>query len=134
VEWIGGLQRETYAGAVRSYRDAALSMTVSYVFAYRPHPLHHRRTFAGRRASIRSHPLVAAIRYDHLDDGGLGADFGAWSLRDRASIGGRYTLFRAGIASLYGMAEVGSTRYRVSATSDGREWSRDALLRLGLVF
>jgi hypothetical protein len=134
AEWIRALQRETYSGAARSFHDATLSLTGSYIFAYNWHPLHHRRTFAGRRASIRSHPFVVSVRYDSFDDDGLAEAFAVWSKRDRASAGGRYTFRQAGIASFYGMAELGSTRYRGPAVRTGLESSADALVRLGLVF
>ncbi|MDH4042997.1 MAG: hypothetical protein OEW06_00925 [Gemmatimonadota bacterium] len=51
-------------------------------------------------SGTEAHPLDATVRYERFDDDGMSAEMGILSVRDRASVGGHFTLYE-GLGSVY---------------------------------
>ncbi len=136
-EFMKALSREPYAGSDREFRESTLSVTATYSFVLRP-----RRRFrgtgnyAGRRATVRAFPFTASLRYEHFADDGLTAALDAWTIRERASLGGRYTFFETGSALGYFQLEFRTNTFRVPPRLAGQMTDRqnEVYLRLGFLF
>jgi hypothetical protein len=117
AEYMQALAREDYAGQGRAFRERALSTTVAYIVD--AHGRHGRGSgsFRGRRSHIRAFPVEIAARYERFDDGGLTRQLGAWSVRDRVSLGLRQTLSRVDAGVLYALIEYRRSTWRVPGAS-----------------
>ncbi|MHB8078011.1 MAG: hypothetical protein ACYDIE_01975 [Candidatus Krumholzibacteriia bacterium] len=145
LEWMRALQRQVFrlsadadpaSGPVDGCREGALSATLTYKFVLRPRTTRGGGNYAGRKAHIREHPFEVATRYERFTDDGLTRVLQAWSLRERASIGGRYTFFDDGRIFAYAELEWRHSQRRLPdrrpTPVDGR--NDEVYLRLGLDF
>jgi hypothetical protein len=136
AEYMKALQRETFEGLDREFKEGVISASVAYDFVLRKREVIGGALFRERKAYIVSQPVNIAMRYEHFYDDGLSGEVEAWSVEDRMSAGGRYTFYEDGIISAYIAGEYRMTDYRVNeALRPGVEDENDELLlRLGLVF
>jgi len=93
AEYMKALKREEYAGANKQYREAVISVTAAYEFILRKRQGIGGGLFAERRAHLISEPLEVALRYEYFDDDGLSDDLKIWSVKDRYSVGARYSFY-----------------------------------------
>jgi len=135
-EFMKALSREPYVGSDREFRETTLSVTATYSFILRPRLFHGTGNYAGRRATVRAFPFAVSLRYEHFDDNGLTASLEAWTVRERASLGGRYTFFEAGTAVGYFQLEYRTDTFRVPARRTGQmtDLQNEVYLRLGFQF
>jgi hypothetical protein len=135
-EFMKALSREPYAGSDQEFRESALSVTATYSFVLRPRRFRGTGNYAGRRATARAFPFTASLRYEHFDDGGLTASLDAWTIRERASLGGRYTFFETGSALGYFQLEYRTNRFRVPPRLTGQMTGNqnEVYVRLGFLF
>jgi hypothetical protein len=131
-DYMQALQRETYVGLARQVHERTLSVTASYLFARRAHRVHGNGNYRSRKSHLRFHPIEAAARYEFFADDGLSRLAPAWTLKSRASLGGRYTLFEDGKMLVYSGAEFRKSTYRGMGLMDDR--NHELYLRLGLDF
>jgi hypothetical protein len=119
AEYMKALRRESYllAGETAEglFKEGVLAATVSYSFVPKRGILRSLGLYRARRQYRRTHPIVAALRYERFDDDHLADRTGAWSVRDRYLGGGRYTFYESGDASIYLGFEYRRTEYRVPA-------------------
>jgi hypothetical protein len=136
AEFMKALSREPYAGSDQEFKENTLSVTATYSFVLRTRRFRGTGNYAGRRATARAFPFTASLRYEHFDDGGLTAALDAWTIRERASLGGRYTFFETGSALGYFQLEYRINTFRVPPQLAGQmtDSQNEVYLRLGFLF
>lgn len=136
AEYMKALQRETFEGLQREFKEGVLSASLAYDFVLRKREVIGGALFRERKAYIVSEPVSIAIRYERFYDDGLAEEVEVWSVEDRMSAGGRYTFYENGVISAYVAGEYRMTDYRVNEAlrSEVEDENDELLLRLGLVF
>jgi hypothetical protein len=136
AEVVRALSRESPPGAARAFKETAGSLSVAYVFVVRPRKMRGNGSYKARMAHIRAHPILVCARHEFLDDGGLTAAWAVATVRQRTSLGGRYTLHDGNGRSVYASSEYRRTAYRVraDASPSERRWGNEVYLRLGINF
>jgi hypothetical protein len=133
VEVVRALRRETLAG--EEFHEGVTAVSFSHPIVFRSARLRNRGLYRARRLFTQTHPFNVAVRWEGFDDDGLTRALGAWTVRDRLAVGGKYTLFEHVPEAVYLDAELRNTRYRVPAGSTGgAEWAAEMRLRVGVVF
>jgi hypothetical protein len=135
AEYMRALSREDVPGFERSFRETAVSVTASYQFVLRPRTLKGGGNYRSRKSQRLSHPAEMALRFEAFDDGARAAALGSWSVKNRASLGGRYTFFEKGSFQAALEIEVRKQTVRVSPAFAGTApATREVYLKLGLDF
>ena len=134
AEYMKALKREEYSGATRQYKEAVLSVTAAYEFVLRQRKTIGGGLFAERRAHLISEPLEIALRYEHFDDDGMSNDLGVWTVKDRYSLGARYSFYNDETSGLnaFVAGEYRRTEYRTDA--DMKDSNDEVYLRVGVDF
>ncbi|HEX7502717.1 MAG TPA: hypothetical protein VF451_04805, partial [Acidobacteriota bacterium] len=130
-DWMRALRRETYVGRGRPFREGAFSIELSWIFGIdgaRPRTNLGGGSYLARRSHLRAHPVEASLRFESFADDGLAAASGAWSVRRRLGVGGRYTFSHSGNLAVFVAAEGRHETRRRAAAAD------EFLFRLGLDF
>ena len=96
AEYMKALRRDDAPGLGRSFRESVLSVTAAYLMVTEEMKETAGRNYQARRSRRLAHPVVAAVRFEALDDGSRAAALGSWSVRRRVSAGGRYTFYERG--------------------------------------
>ncbi len=73
AEYMKALHREKYAAVDEEYKEGVISLAASYGV---------------------SESLDIALRYEHFDDDGISERLGIWTVKDRYSVGTKYSLYR----------------------------------------
>lgn len=135
-EYIRALAREDYLGFDRSFREGVFSQSLAWRSEIRKRKRFGGRRSKARKSHIESIPLELAVRYEYFDDDGLAAAARAWSVRDRASAGIRWSFFEGKGTTAYVGGEYRRSNYRVSRRLDELmdDGNEEIYLRLGLVF
>lgn len=135
-EYIKALAREDYLGFDRSFREGVFSQSLAWRSEIRKRKRFGGRRFKARKSHLESVPLELAVRYESFDDDGLAAAARAWSARDRASAGIRWSFFEGKGATAYVGGEYRHSDYRVSRRLDDLmdDRNEEIYLRLGMVF
>lgn len=94
AEYMKALRRDDAPGLGRSFLESALSATMSYLLVTPEKKVSAGRNYRARRNRRFAHPVLAAVRFEALDDGGRAAALGTWSIKHRISLGGRYTFYQ----------------------------------------
>ncbi|MBI5142226.1 MAG: hypothetical protein HZA20_08565 [Nitrospirae bacterium] len=132
AEYIGALQRETYfdkSGAdAGGFRDAALSLSLAYVFRGTDEKREPGGTYWVRRAHLLAEPVEIALRYETFDDGGMSAKTGAASVESVGSVGARCNFHVDGDTAAYMGVEYRAIRMRRAVDESA------VLARLGVKF
>jgi len=135
AEYMRALGREDVPALGRSFRERTVSVTMSYQFVLRARALRGGGNYRARKSQRRSHPTEVALRFEAFDDGSRASVLGSWSVRNRASAGGRYTFFEKGSFQAALEIEVRKQSVRLSPAFDGTAPAGHELyLRLGLDF
>jgi hypothetical protein len=135
TEYMRALGREDVPGLRRSFRETAVSVTVSYQFVLRQRTLRGGGNYRARKSHRLSHPAEMALRFEAFDDGARASALGSWSVKNRASIGGRYTFFEKDTFLAALEIEVRKQTVRVSpAFAVAAPAGHEVYLRLGLDF
>lgn len=135
TEYMRALGREDVPGLGRSFRETAVSVTASYQFVLRPRTLRGGGNYRARKSQRMSHPAEMALRFEAFDDGARASALGSWSVKNRASLGGRYTFFEKGSFLAALELEVRKQTVRVSPAFEGTApATHEVYLRLGLDF
>jgi hypothetical protein len=113
VEYMRALQRESYPGIERQFRESVLAASISYSFVPIEGSLAGRGNYRARKEYKRTHPFLVSARYERFDDDSMSDESHAWSIKDRYLAGGRYTLLRKASVSAYLGAEYRRTILRV---------------------
>ena len=134
AEYMKALKREKYSGATRQYKEAVLSVTAAYEFVLRQRKTIGGGLFAERRAHLISEPLELALRYEHFDDDGMSNDLSVWTVKDRYSLGARYSFYNDETSGLnaFVAGEYRRTEYRTDA--DTKDSNDEVYLRVGVDF
>jgi hypothetical protein len=90
AEYMKALDRETYQGQNRSFKEGAFSMTVVYLFVLGERKHRGSGNYRGRKAQITAYPFEIAARYEFFDDDSMSDILGVRSAKNRVSLGGRY--------------------------------------------
>jgi hypothetical protein len=135
-EYMKALNREDYLNTNKKFKEGALSVTASYQFILRHRKVRGGGNYAGRKSHIRAHPIEAALRYEYFDDDAMTKYLQLWSVKNRYSLGGRYTFFDDGKIFAYGELEMKQTRFRLpqSAAANLHKGINELYLRLGIDF
>jgi len=135
AEYARGLRREDAPGLGRSFRESAFSATASYQFVARKRAVLGGGNYRARKSRRLAHPAELALRFEAFDDGGRAAALASWSVRERVSLGGRYTFFEQGGVLAALDLEVRRQTLRVAPGYDGPAGPGDEVtVRLGLDF
>jgi hypothetical protein len=135
AEYMRALGREDVPGLGRSFRETAVSVTVSYQFVLRPRTLRGGGNYRSRKSQRLSHPAEMALRFEAFDDGSRALALGSWSVKNRVSLGGRYTFFDKGSFQAALEIEVRKQAVRISPAFEGAAPAgHEIYLRLGLDF
>ena len=135
AEYMRALGREDVPGLGRSFRETAVSVTASYQFVLRPRTLRGGGNYRSRKSQRLSHPAEMALRFEAFDDGSRASALRSWSVKNRASLGGRYTFFEKGSFQVALELEVRKQTVRVSPAFEGAAPAgHEVYLRLGLDF
>lgn len=135
AEYVRALGREDVSGLGRAFRERTFSVTASYQLVSRPRTLRGGRNYRARKSRRLSHPAEVALRFEAFDDGSRASVLGSWSVRNRASLGGRCAFFENDgfLAALE--LEVRKQTVRVSPAFVGAAPAgHEVYLRLGLDF
>lgn len=137
TEYAKALQRESYpALPAREFKEGVFSSSLSYQFIVRERETKGTNLKA-RRSRIASHPVELSARFEHFDDGGITSALRAWSIRNRVSLGGRYTIEDEGGGSLYFLAEYRRSSLRLPPGDTEellRESNGELYMRIGIIF
>lgn len=135
-EYMKALNREHYQPTNQIFKEGALSVTASYQFVLRHRKVRGGGNYAGRKSHIRAHPIEAALRYEYFDDDAMTKNLQLWSVKNRYSLGGRYTFFDDGKIFAYCELEMKQTRFRLppSAAANLHKNINELYLRLGIDF
>jgi len=135
AEFMKALRRDDVPGLGRSFRETALSATLSYVLVTPEMMETSGRNYRARRSRRFAHPAVAAVRFEALDDGGRAGALGTWSVKHRMSAGGRYAFYTHGNIEAAMTLEYRRQTIRVSPVFAGPvPEAHEVYLRFGLDF
>ena len=135
AEYMRALRRDDVPGLGRSFRETALSVTASYQLVTKEMEEPSGRNYRARRARRLAHPTVMVVRYEALDDGSRAAVLGTWSVKNRISVGGRYTFFERGNVEATLSLEYRRQALRISPAYEGSAGpSHEVYMRFGLDF
>jgi hypothetical protein len=136
AEVMRALSRESSVGSGVAFKETVGSVSVAYMFVVRPRKLRGNGGYKARRSHLRAHPILVSARYELLDDGGLTAATAVATVRQRTSLGGRYTFHDVKGRSAYVAAEYRRTTYRVPSSASLSEGTRgnELYLRLAIAF
>ncbi len=135
AECMRALSREDVPGLGRSFRETAVSVTASYQFVPRQRTLRGGGNYRARRSHRLSHPAEMALRFEAFDDGARASALTSWSVKTRASIGGRYAFFEKDGFMAALEIEVRKQTVSVSpAFAGAAPAGHEVYLRLGLDF
>ena len=135
VESMKALSRENAPGLARSFRESTLSLSVSYQIVLRQGGRNRGVNYLARKSRRIARPTQISVRYETFDDGSRASALGSWSVRGRASVGGRYTFYEKGELLAALMFEFGRQSARISPAFAGHAPSGyDAYFRLRLDF
>ena len=135
AEYMKALRRDDAPGLGRSFRETALSATLSYLLVTPEMKETAGRNYRARKSRRFAHPALAAIRFEALDDGGRAGALGTWSVKHRISAGGRYTFYEKGNIDASLTFEYRRQTIRVSPVFDGTvPEAHEVYLRFGLDF
>jgi len=135
AEFMRALRRDDVPGLGRSFRETALSATLSYVLVTPEMMETSGRNYRARRSRRFAHPAVAAVRFEALDDGGRAGALGTWSVKHRMSAGGRYAFYTHGNIEAAMTLEYRRQTIRVSPVFAGPvPEAHEVYLRFGLDF
>jgi hypothetical protein len=135
AEVMRGLRREDVPGLGRPFRESALSFTASYQIVSRPRTEIGGRSYLARKIHRLAHPVEAGVRFEAFDDGGRAAALGSWSVRNRVSLGGRYTFFERENTQAAMSLEYRRQTLRISPLYAGAAGSgHEVYVRVGLDF
>ncbi len=133
-EVMWALSREAPAGAPRAFKERAGSFSAAYAFTFRPRSLRGGGNYRARRAQRHAHPVLVGVRQEFLDDDGLSAARSIATVRQRTSLGGRYTFADDRGRTAYVSAEYRRTQRRVPAQEPFSRRGHEGYLRLGIDF
>lgn len=135
AEYMKALSRDDVPGLGRSFREAALSVTAAYLLVTQEMKDTAGRNYRARRSRRFAHPAVVAVRFEAFDDGSRAAVLGTWSVRNRVSVGGRYTFYEQGDIEAALSLEYRRQTVRISPLSGGpTPASQEIFFRFGLDF
>lgn len=135
AEYVRALRREDIPGLGRSFREAALSVTASYQSVTRKRAMMGGGNYRARKSHRLAHPAEVAVRFEAFDDGSRAAVLGSWSVKNRVSLGGRYTFFEQGSVLAALDLEFRRQTLRISPAFEGSVGpSHEVMVRLGLDF
>jgi hypothetical protein len=135
AEYMRALRREDVSGLGRSFREAALSVSASYQFVSRGRPVVAGRNYRARKSRRLAHPALVAVRYEAFDDGSRAAILGSWSVKNRVTMGGRYTFFEHESVLAAFSLEYRRQAMRISPAFEGSAGpSHEVYVRFGLDF
>jgi hypothetical protein len=135
AEFMRALRRDDVPGLGRSFRETALTATLSYVLITPKMIETSGRNYRARRSRRFAHPAVAAFRFEALGDGGRADALGTWSVKHRISAGGRYTFYTRGTVEAAMTLEYRRQTIRVSPVFAGPvPEAHEVYLRFGLDF
>ncbi len=125
------LQRDLYKRASIEHDESVVAITVGYSFRHQWTAFQNQALYQARRTFLRAHPTELSVRYEHFNDDGLTADLHAWSLGNRLSAGGRYTLAESNSAMAYFAVELNVTSPPSFQPATPDDCERPQLWRLG---
>jgi hypothetical protein len=135
AEYVRALRREDIPGLGRSFREAALSVTASYQSVTRKRAVMGGGNYRARKSHRLAHPAEVAVRFEAFDDGSRAAVLGSWSVKNRVSLGGRYTFFERGSVLAALDLEFRRQTLRISPAYEGSVGAyHEVTVRLGLDF
>jgi hypothetical protein len=135
AEYMRALRREDVPGLGRSFRESALSVAASYQLISPERPISHGRNYRARKSRRLGHPALVAVRFEAFDDGSRAAVLGSWSVRNRVTVGGRYTFFANGSVVAALSLEYRKQALRISPAFEGSAGpSHEVYMRFGLDF
>jgi hypothetical protein len=135
AEYMRALGREDIPGLGRSFRETAVSVTASYQFVLRQRALGGGGNYRARKSHRMSHPAEIMLRFEALEDGSRASALGSWSVKNRASIGGRTTFFEKDSFLAALEIEARKQTVRISPAFTGAAPAGyEVYLRLGLDF
>jgi len=92
-EYMEALKREKYKGFYKQFKEKVLSLTAAYEIVLRKREITGGGLFKAKRSHIVSEPLEIALRYEYFDDNSFAKETGSWSVKNRYSIGARYSFY-----------------------------------------
>jgi hypothetical protein len=135
AEYMRALRRDDVPGLGRSFRETALSVTAAYLLVTQEMEEPSGRNYRARKSRRLAHPTVVVVRYEALDDGSRAAVLGTWSVKNRISVGGRYTFFEKGGVEAALALEFRRQTLRISPAYVGPAGpSHEVYVRFGLDF
>lgn len=135
-EYMKALQRETYSEADHEFREGAFSITAAYQFTLRERKLRGSGNYLNRKSHIRSHPIEIAARYEIFDDDEMTRVLSIWSVKNKYSLGGRYTFYDDGKIFAYFESEFRESSYRIPPAQGPMisDKNTELYIRLGVDF
>ncbi len=135
-EYMQALSRENYFGFNRSFNESALSVSAVYLFSLRARNYKGGGNFKGRRSGNRAHPIDLAIRYEYFNDDSMSDLADIWSVKNRISLGGRYSFFEDKNIIAYFEMEIRLSKYRVPPhlTDLLNNRNKELYMKLGIDF
>ena len=134
AEYMKALGREEYEGINREYKEGVFSVTAAYQFILREREVTGGGLFAERRAHLIKEPLEVALRYEHFDDDGMSETLGIWTVRDRYSIGARYSFYNDETAGVNAFVAGEYRRTGLRTDAEMKDSNDEVYLRLGVDF
>ena len=135
AEYMRALRREDVPGLGRSFREVVLSVSATYQLVSPERPISHGRNYRARKSRRLAHPALAAVRFEAFDDGSRAAVLGSWSVKNRVTVGGRYTFFEKGSVVAALSLEYRKQTLRISPAFEGSAGpSHEVYMRFGLDF
>jgi hypothetical protein len=135
AEYMRALRREDVPGLGRSFRESTLSVVASYQLVSPERTISHGRNYRARKSRRLTHPAFVAVRFDAFDDGSRAAALGSWSVRNRVTVGGRYTFFAKGSVVAAMSLEYRKQTLRISpAFEESAGPTHEVYMRFGLDF
>ena len=135
AEYMRALRREDVPGLGRSFREAVLSVAASYHLITPERRVLAGRNYRARKLRRLAHPALVAVRYETFDDGSRADVLGSWSVRNRVTLGGRYTFFEQGSVLAALSLEYRRQTLRISPAYTGPAGpSHEVYVRFGLDF
>jgi len=137
-EYMKAVARERYVGFDREFLEGVVSLTAAYEVVLKEREVVGGSIFTGNRAHTVVSPLTVAARYEYFDDDGMASASQSYSVKERWSLGARYSFYRDPETGLdvYLASEFRHTGYRVYP-SPGDDWddaNEEFFTRLGLAF
>jgi hypothetical protein len=135
AEYMKALRRDAVPGLGRGFLESALSLSIAYHLIDPEIRDAAGGNYRARRSRRFAHPAVLAVRFEALDDGTRAETLGTWTVKNRISAGGRYTVYERGTVEAALSLEFRSQSLRVSPAFAGPVPSGHELyLRFGLDF